>query len=378
MAGVSQRVIVCPLDWGLGHASRMIPVINRYRNSGYQVFIGGSGKSGTLLRNTFPDLPFIQVPSPNIRYTSKGPWLIPSLIFQIPALLISVFREHNQMKQIIKDYEIDVVVSDNRYGLYSKKAYCILITHQVSPTLPRAIRWAEYPLHFIIRSLMLRFHACWIPDFSHPLNNLSGRLSHRFRLPGNACYIGILSRFTNLADRSIDNPGKRYAMVIILSGPEPQRKIFLDLAISETKKMTGRVLIISGSVEKEELTVINEHHHIEVVPHLETDLFSQVLLQAGIIVCRSGYSGIMDLVTLGRTAILVPTPGQSEQEYLAEYLSQKGWFSFISQHAFSLEQVLKSNLNASCNTRPHLSGMEDFQVIPLSDKENGDHSQKSN
>ena len=378
MAGVPKRVMVCPLDWGLGHASRMIPVIDRYRKAGYRVFIGGSGKSGMLLKNTFPALTYIHLPSPEIRYASNGIWLIPALIFQIPALLISVFREHNQIKEIIKDYEIDIVVSDNRYGLFSKKAYCILVTHQVSPTLPHAISWAEVPLHLILRILMLRFHACWVPDFPDPRNNLSGRLSHRFRLPGNARYIGILSRFNEMADMEFENPEMRYELVIIVSGPEPQRKIFRDLAISEAIKMTGRVLIISGSVENEALTGIHKHPRIEVVPHLETSVFRKVLLQAGIIVCRSGYSGIMDLVSLGRSAILVPTPGQSEQEYLAEYLSQKGWFSCIPQHAFSLEQILKINLNDTFNARYHLSGMEDYPVSPLSDQENGDHSQKSN
>ncbi len=365
MAGVPKRVIVCPLDWGLGHATRMIPVINRYRNAGYQVLIGGSGKSGMLLSNTFPELPFIQLPSPEIHYTLKGAWLIPALIFQIPAMLISLFREHGQIKQIIKDYNIDIVVSDNRYGLYSKKACCILVTHQVSPKLPHYIRWAEVPLHLILRMLIKRFHSCWVPDFSDPQNNLSGRLSHRFRLPANGRYIGILSRFNDVADMEIENTGKRYELVIIVSGPEPQRKIFRDLAISEAIKMTGRVLILTGSVENETLSGINKHPHIEVVPHLETGVFMRVLLQAGIIVCRSGYSGIMDLVSLGRSAILVPTPGQSEQEYLAEYLSQKGWFSFIPQQAFSLEQVLKINQNVSCNDRPHWSGMEDAPVIPL-------------
>lgn len=378
MAGTPKRVMVCPLDWGLGHATRMIPLINRYINAGYHVFIGGSGKSGMLLKNTFPGLTYINLPSPEIRYASKGAWLIPALIFQIPALLISVFREHNQIRQIIKDFEIDIVVSDNRYGLFSKKAYCIVVTHQVFPSLPHVIRWAEIPLHLILRVLLLRFHACWIPDFPDPLNNLSGRLSHRFRLPGNARFIGILSRFKDAAEMEIENPGKRYELVIIVSGPEPQRKVFRDLAISEAIKATGRVLIITGSVENEALTGIHKHPHIEVVPHLETSVFRQVLLQAGIIVCRSGYSGIMDLVSLGRSAILVPTPGQCEQEYLAEYLSQKGWFSFIPQQAFSFEQVLKINQNASCNARPHWSGMEDSPEIPLSDQENGDHSQKSN
>lgn len=377
MEGNPLRVMVCPLDWGLGHASRMIPVINRYRNAGYQVLIGGSGKSGMLLKHAFPGLTYIQLPSPEIHYASKGAWLIPSLIFQLPALLKAAFREHILIRRIIKDYHIDIVVSDNRYGLSCKKAYCILITHQVSPKLPHSIRRAEYPLYLILRILINRFHSCWIPDFSDSQNNLSGGLSHRFHLPGNARYVGILSRFSDMSGESIDNTGVPFDIVFIISGPEPQRKIFRDLAIREAMKMKGRILIITGSVENEDVASINYHPNIEMVPHLDTGMFRKVMLQAGIIICRSGYSGIMDLVSLGKTAILVPTPGQSEQEYLAEYLSQKGWFSSIPQHEFSLEQVFKSNLPASCKVVPHFNRIEDLPVMPISDQKNSDHGQKS-
>ncbi len=370
--------MVCPLDWGLGHASRMVPVINHYRNAGYQVFIGGSGKSGALLKVTFSELPFIQLPSPEIRYASKGAWLIPSLVFQLPALVKATFREHRLIRRIVEDYHIDIVVSDNRYGLFCKKATCILVTHQVSPKLPHPISRAEYPLYFILRFLINRFHSCWVPDFSDPSNNLSGRLSHRFPMPKNARYVGILSRFSGMREERFENTGIRFEMVFIISGPEPQRKIFRDMAIHEAIRMKGRVLVITGSVENEELTGINSCRHIDVVPHLDTFQFRQAVLQADIIICRSGYSMIMDLISLGKTAILVPTPGQSEQEYLAEYLSQKGWFSHIPQSEFSLEQVLKSHQQAPCNAAPLINtGVESLPVIPLSDQKNGDHSQKS-
>lgn len=301
---------------------------------------------------------------------------MPSLVFQLPALLKATFREHRLIRRIVKDHHIDIVISDNRYGLFCKKAYCILVTHQVSPKLPHSIRWAEYPLYYMIRFLINRFHSCWVPDFSDPINNLSGRLSHRFPLPGNARYVGILSRFSDMREERFENTGIPFEIVFIISGPEPQRRIFRDMAIREAIKMKGRVLIITGSVENEELTGLNTYSHIEVVPHLDTFQFRQVMLQTDIIICRSGYSMIMDLICLGITAILVPTPGQSEQEYLAEYLSQKGLFSCILQQEFSLEQVFKSNLQASCKEVPHFNDWKDLPVIPLSDQKNGDHSQK--
>lgn len=368
--------MVCPLDWGLGHASRMIPVINRYRNTGYQVYIGASGKSGMLLKHTYPDLPFIHLPSAEIHYTSKGNWLIPALVFQLPSLLKATIREHQLIRKIVKDFHIDIVISDNRYGLFCKKVHCILVTHQISPRLPLAIRWAEYPLHLILRIIILRFHSCWVPDFSDPQNNLSGILSHRFPLPGNARYVGLLSRFNDLRGETMENTGITYKLVFIISGPEPQRKIFRDMAIRESMKITEKILIISGSVENEELPGINGYNHIEVVPHLNPLRFKQILEQAETIVCRSGYSMVMDLASLRKTAILVPTPGQSEQEYLAEYLSQKGWFSFIPQHEFSIDRISKGSLQDSCKALPQFKGMEELPAVSLSNQKDGDHSQK--
>ena len=186
----TKHVLICPLDWGLGHASRMIPVINRMISDGHQVTIGGSGKSGELLRLTFPDLPFISIPSMNIRYSGQGIWLMFSLFIQIPSMILSAFREHLMLKKVVSRFSINTVISDNRYGLYCRHTYNIFITHQISPVLPRFFHWAEYPLYRIIRNRINRFHECWIPDFADE-NNLTGNLSHRFKLPENARFIGF-------------------------------------------------------------------------------------------------------------------------------------------------------------------------------------------
>jgi hypothetical protein len=325
-----QTVLVCPLDWGLGHASRMIPVINRFIRSGFHVILGGSGKSGELLKITFPDLIFIPFPSPIIRY-GKGRLLWLTLMKQLPGMIISVYKEHNLMKQLVKTHALDIVVSDNRYGLFCPDTYTIFVTHQISPVLPLIFRWLEYPLYLLIKKIIHRYDECWIPDFADTYNNLSGKLSHRFILPQNARYIGILSRFSN-SDMYLETvPVNRYDMAVVLSGPEPQISKLEKLIQEQVRTAPFKTIIING-LRKIPLPLPEKKaEQITVVSHLEPQQFCRILSNADAVICRSGYSGIMDLIALGKSAFLVPTPGQTEQKYLAVYLSGKGWFHYANQ-----------------------------------------------
>ena len=197
--------MVCPLDWGLGHASRMLPVINRFKMDGHRVIMAGTGRSGELLKTTFPELAFLMMPSPDIRL-GEGRTLSLGLMLQIPGLIRSVFREHRLVIKYVKENKIDIVVSDNRYGLFCRSAYTVFVTHQISPVLPGLFRWIEYPLYRIFRSIIGLYDECWIPDYEDPGNNLSGKLSHRYPLPNNARFIGILSRFSYLETAPVNIP----------------------------------------------------------------------------------------------------------------------------------------------------------------------------
>jgi hypothetical protein len=364
-------VIVCPLDWGLGHASRMIPVIVRFMACGYRVILGGDGKSGELLRKNFPQLSFIQIPSPVIRYTGKGAWLIPLLVFQLPKMLFSVIREHYLIKKIVIAHGVDIIISDNRYGLFCRHAHSVFITHQISPVLPAMLRWAEYPLHIVIRTLILRFNECWIPDYADPQQNLSGKLSHRFKLPKNARFVGILSRF-NKINLIKGRPSRgEYELVVVLSGPEPQLSIFSDVIIRQALMITHKTLVISGLRENPRPLPESAHSRLTIVSHLEPENFGYAMLHADIIVCRSGYSGIMDLVALEKTAVLIPTPGQSEQQYLAGYLSKKGWFSYLTQQELDLGNLMKNKENRlSFHSMFNLNGCEGLPIAPISNGKN--------
>jgi hypothetical protein len=318
----------------------MIPLIHQFLNEGYKVIIGGSGNSADLLKLTFPELHFIFVPSPQIQYAIKGRWLIFKLLIQVPTFALAIVREHRIIKKIVAEQNIHIVVSDNRYGLFCKKAYCIFITHQISPVLPAILRCAEYPLYRIISKIINRYNECWIPDVPDPIDNLTGKLSHRFRLPGNARYIGILSRFRHLTAESEPAISEKYELVIVLSGPEPQRHIWFNELVTLSDNINRKTLIITGLHEEDPGQNIPGQGHVTIVSHLDCQRFCNVLVNAGSIICRSGYSSIMDLAALGKTALLVATPGQTEQEYLAAYLTGKGYFTCVQQRNLSSELVL--------------------------------------
>jgi predicted glycosyltransferase len=335
-----QNVLVCPLDWGLGHASRMIPVIHQLLDSGFKIIIGGSGKSADLLKLTFPESTFISFPSPRMHYSVNSRWLIIYLLFQLPAFAWATLREHRTIKRIVAQYNIQIVISDNRYGLFCKKAYCIFITHQVSPVLPVFFRWAEYPIYLIISGIIHRYNECWIPDGPDRIDNLSGKLSHRFKIPGNARYIGILSRFGQLTAEPEPAWSEKYELVIVLSGPEPQRHIWFNELMILSKTINRKTLILTGLHEEDHGQNILGQWPVTIKSHLDPQNFYHALVHAGAIICRSGYSSIMDLAALGKTALLVPTPGQTEQEYLAEYLAGKGYFTCVQQRDLAPELVL--------------------------------------
>jgi len=307
--------------------------------NGFQVMLGGSGQSGELLKTTFPELQFIYLPSPVIHY-GPGKLLIPKLLLQLPCLIWSVFREHRLVKEVVKEHHIDVLVSDNRYGLFCKNKHCIFVTHQVSPVLPRIFRWLEYPVYLLIKSIIHQYDECWIPDWADAGKNLSGKLSHRFTPPRNARYIGILSRFRDLPSGQEPLTDTRYELAVVLSGPEPQISILDKLIRDQLPLMALRTIVISGMREHGVKKRVNESDLLTVVPHLPFYDFQRILSDANLVICRSGYSGIMDLVALGKTAFLIPTPGQPEQEYLAIYLSEKGLFQYARQKNFNLVSAI--------------------------------------
>jgi uncharacterized protein (TIGR00661 family) len=319
-----KRILIAPLDWGLGHATRCVPLIRKFMNEGYEVILCGSGRSSQFLLSEFPDLEFVSSPSFTIRYSAFFPqWLY--IVLQGPAFLYSVYREHRWLKKFIADRKPDMVLSDNRYGLYSSKVKSVLISHQLMIKTPAGT--GEALLHRFISHFVNRFDECLIPDVEGE-NNLSGDLSHKYPLPSRARFIGWLSRFSP-AESDHQASEKKWDICISLSGPEPMRTK-LEEKFRRLENRDGyRIILIQGKPGETFHEVTSNGIH--VFNHLDDQEMRKALLGSSLLICRSGYSSLMDLKVLGRSAVLIPTPGQTEQEYLAQYLSRKGIFSMMKQ-----------------------------------------------
>lgn len=331
------RILVCPLNWGLGHATRMIPVVNQLIENNFEVIIAADGAALEFLKKEFPNLNSIQFSHYNITY-SKGNTQVFRMARLLPLIVYYTIKEHFVLKKIIDKEKIDCVISDNRYGLYNKSAYTIFITHQLRVLFPRFLKIFEPIFLHLVRSKIKKYNECWIPDFEGDLN-LSGKLSHHFNYP-NLFYIGPLSRFQKT--EKIEK--KKYECLILLSGPEPQRTILEQRIYRQLSITNYNAAIVKGvNLNKEPDT----YDDIDVYGMLNTQELFRLIQESDVVVCRSGYSSIMDLVALQKTAVLVPTPGQTEQEYLADYLYKKGIFYYLSQKEFCIEKALKNKLDFS-------------------------------
>ncbi len=325
-----KKILVASLNWGLGHAVRDIPLINSLLKSGFEVVIAGEGASGELLKKEFPSLRYIHLPSFSIVY-SKSNFFIFKLFLQLPKIFKGIRKEHKQLQEIIENEEIDIVISDNRYGLHSNKIPSVFITHQIFPVLPKGFKLFEKIICKIHKKYIERFDKCLIPDFDGNIN-LSGDLSHKYKLSDKYRFIGILSQFEK-ADYEAGK--KEFETAVIISGPEPQRTMFEEIVTKQILKTGKKAIIVTGQPG---LTEIKQNENITFVNHLPRNEMQETLLKSEIIISRSGYTTIMDLVKLQKKAILIPTPGQTEQEYLSEYLKDKEMFVFKKQNDIDLDK----------------------------------------
>ncbi len=327
-----KRILIAPLDWGLGHSTRIIPIIRQLIAMGSVPIIATDEFSRTLLEKEFPTLTFLKLKGYNIEYSKKGSWLMIKLLAQAPKVFIQLFSENNWVKKAVIAHGIDGIISDNRPTFYHQKIPSIYITHQLQVASPvRFIKDIARTIHY---KFINKFKECWVPDFNGK-NNIAGSLSHPDQLPAIPVkYIGALSRFTS--DNKV--PGEN--IVAILSGPEPQRSILEALLTKILRQNQEPAILIIGRPGKE--SIKSKEGNLTVYYHLETDQLEEMLTSAKIIIARAGYSTIMDLLYLHKNAILIPTPGQSEQEYLAKYLDKREDFVFVRQNEADLINALKA------------------------------------
>ena len=338
------KILVAPLNWGLGHASRCVPLVHRLLNDGHEVILGGDGDSLTLLRKHFPRLRYVYLAPLNLRY-SKGHSQVGAMLKALPHIWAWAIKDHALLKAILREEHIDQVISDNRFGLYSSTTECIYITHQIQIKLPKGWKWLESLASRLHARIYTRYNKVWVPDFEDPEKSLAGELSHP-HLPFtiyNLQFIGPLSRFSLTAKRSnseavfqhsgLTAEGGHYDVVAVLSGLEPQRtkleKEIIDRYTSPSLQGgegVGSVLIVQGLMHRPNTRITRGN--ITIVPHMNDEQLAACLSSTKHIIARSGYSTIMDLQALGvlKNAELVPTPGQPEQEYLAQRVKKKHFF----------------------------------------------------
>ena len=331
-----RKILIAPLQWGLGHATRCIPIITELTARPCDIIIGCGGPQKLLLQKEFPSLRFIDLPDLSIRYSKKA-WFNPlKIIFQIPKILIQINREKRWLNHFLQSEKLDLVIADNRYGLHARGLCSVFITHQLYVHTPFG-KSISTLLSSIQNRYINHFSACWIPDFNND-QSLAGDLSHPQQLPGTVIrYIGPLTRFGK-NECQADND-----LLIILSGPEPQRTIFENRIIAQLKGYSGNAVLVRGLPEQRETPFISSN--ISVHNHLATGQMNQLICRSSFIIGRSGYSTIMDLVSLGKKSILVPTPGQPEQIYLAKYLFEKKIIYSVNQDEFDLQSSLEAAKN---------------------------------
>ena len=325
-----KKFLICVLNWGIGHAARVIPIIRILQKYGQTVYLASDGDALAFLRREFPDLEYCELPPYNPIYPKGNSGMMRKLFSQMPKFSAAVKQEHIMVERIVKEKRIDIVISDNRYGCYSNRVRSIIITHQINIQMPAFYGFLEPFVNYYNWRQIKKFFRVWVPDFKDD-RNLTGNLSSSNTVGKR--YIGQLSRMEPLKDVE-----QKYDVIVIVSGPEPQRTNFENMMRSQLYNFHGSSLLVKGKpTGTSEIKTVGR---LSEVDFLDSDELNLAIEQSAMVVCRSGYSTIMDLARLGKSAILVPTPGQTEQMYLAKVLFKKGICYFKDQSEFKLAKAM--------------------------------------
>jgi uncharacterized protein (TIGR00661 family) len=323
---MSKNILVAPLNWGLGHATRCVPIIQELLNNGFNPIIASDGVALALLKKEFPDLIALELPSYNIEYSRKGENFKWKLLKNSPKTIKGILSEQKIIEQWIKEYQLIGVISDNRLGLFTKKVPAVFITHQLR-VLSGQTTWLTSFIHSVI---IKKYKECWVPD-AESKPNLSGKLGHIENSSLNIKYLGVLSRL------NYKKVKKKYDVMVLLSGPEPQRTMLEEKLLVEFNDYSKKVVFIKGKVEAEQIK--EQIGNITVYNYMQSAELEKTINESEMVLSRSGYTTVMDLAKLKKKAFFIPTPGQFEQEYLAIQLSKDGLVPTALQDNFSIKDL---------------------------------------
>ncbi|WP_121666986.1 glycosyltransferase family protein [Mesonia aquimarina] len=322
-----KKILVAPLYWGLGHATRCIPIIKKLEHLGFTPVIASDGAALLLLKKEFPHLQSIQLPAVDIKYSKKGIFFKWKILLSSFRFLKTIKAEHKFVDKLIETEKISGIISDNRLGVFSKKVPSIFITHQLR-VISGSTTYFSSKIH---QHYIKKFDECWVPDVKGT-PNLSGKLGHLKKIKGfKLRYIGPLSRFEKETSAPI------YDLLIILSGPEPQRSILEKKLLKIFKNTTQKIIFIKGIVEEKQTK--HQENNITIYNYASGKNLEQFFNQSKIVLARAGYTTLMDCAKLDKKAFFIPTPGQFEQVYLAKRLKKLGIAPSCKQHEFSLKHL---------------------------------------
>ncbi len=335
------KILYAVLNWGLGHASRSIPIIQSLLKKNIELVIASDGEALVLLQKEFPSLTFEVLPSYNVQYAENAKNFDKAIFFQLGKFGKTIKEENKLTDLLIRKHNLTHLISDNRYGVYSKTIPSTIICHQIN--LQHKIVFVKKQINKVHFSLLKKFTEIWVPDFENELAIASNISSLEFKNESifrKLKYIGLLSR---MKKNKLDLNKKFIS--IILSGPEPQRTILEEKLLNEISTINENFILVRGTEIFE--NSIQEKPNLKVYSLLKTEELNALINQSKIVVCRAGYSSIMDLLKLEKPAILIPTPGQTEQEYLATHLKNKNWFYSHPQEKLNLKEALLKSQNYS-------------------------------
>ncbi|PPK85253.1 UDP-N-acetylglucosamine:LPS N-acetylglucosamine transferase [Neolewinella xylanilytica] len=318
----SEHTLICCLDWGLGHAARSLALARQLQHGGLRISWASSGPAAEMLRRELPDTEIHELPPYRVRYDTKS--MVWNVARQAYFWRKTIKAEHRATAELVKKLGIDRIISDSRFGCYHAEVHSVFLTHQLHPITHFA------PATTVYRWQLGRFDEFWVPD--HPGHDrLSGKLSDPAGYE-NVQFIGPLPHIMPREGQP------EYDLLALLSGPEPMRSRLEEIVVPQLESLAQSTHIVRGLPA----TAQSLHTSLDYTNFTDTATLSPLLTAARFVIARPGYSTLMDLRALNKKAILIPTPGQTEQMYLAQRAQLQGWaVAVMDQDKLDVEKALK-------------------------------------
>ncbi len=312
-----KTVLFAPLNWGLGHTTRSIPIIYSYLNdSNYRVILVADGEAYDFLKMEFPNVEIFRIKDVHVSYL-KGMWLPFGILFTGCKMMQVNAKEHKILQELVKTEKVDLIISDNRYGIWHKHVKSVLITHQLVVLPPKIFAFVKPILKWFLRQKLSNFSEIWVPDIEE-FPGLAGKLSHAKKMHPNIKYIGPQSRYSK-----IEVIAKR-PLVAVISGPLPFRQQLAERLVDISFRANAPMELYCNNIE-----ISNPSEKIKIIQNAPFLVLNEALNSAEIVIASGGYSTLMDMMVLEKNAILIPTPHQSEQNYLAKLHHEKIQFVYF-------------------------------------------------